>query len=51
MVTPQSELQRLLGIPPKLWEVELKGMSDSQISYYIRINTRAGWESPERRKR
>jgi hypothetical protein len=27
------------------------GLSDSQIGYYIRINTRAGWESPERRKR
>lgn len=27
------------------------GLSDSQISYYIRINERAGWRSPERRVR
>mgnify|MGYP000213863244 CR=1 FL=1 len=26
-----SDLQRLLGIPPALWELELKGMSEDQL--------------------
>lgn len=35
-MTPQSELQRLLGIPPELWEGELKGMSDEMLIDLIR---------------
>jgi hypothetical protein len=32
-MTPQSELTRLLGIPPELWEGELKGMSDEESAW------------------
>lgn len=34
-MTPQSELTRLLGIPPELWEGELKGMSDEELRWFI----------------
>lgn len=27
------------------------GLTREQIAYYIKVNERAGWESPERRKR
>lgn len=40
-MTPQSELTRLLGIPPELWEGELKGMSHGMLVDLFQETTNA----------